>query len=1085
MRATIWAYYLAGMAGLIGAYLFLSPLKGNALVVEAVGIGSLAAMQAGFKLHRARAKLAWRLLLAGQALFVAAIVYTHAYPDLFGRRLGFPSPAEAIHLCVYPALFAGLVVLVRRRDPEALDRAGVLDSVVITIGFGLLSWVFLIVPAMHLSSASPLAKTAYVAYPLGDLLVLAAVLRFAVQAAAKSPAFTLLFTGTTLLLGTDYAHDYSLVHHTSHHQSTFDASWLVYLVLWGAAALHPSMDELERPAQIGSTRLTTPRLGLLAMACLIAPAIHFVEEIDNADMRFVIGASGILFLLVVLRVAGLARLYERTAKREVTMRSAGLALVEAVGRARVHEEAVSSVSRVAGEEASVRLVRWTETGSEVVASNGGGTWQLTEGTSDWLKTQRTAKSRVATASPADPIATALGLGAFGPTLVVRLSVPDQDQGALVVRSPLELGADVVDSLEALASQVSLALEAASLAENLHRQKSEARFRSLVAHSTDLITVLDQNGIITYQSPSIEALLGRPPAEIEGRPFADFVDEGDRARLERILQANGSHTFECVLRHADGRQVLFEVRQTRLLEDEHVQGIVLNSRDVSERKAFEDQLAHQAFHDPVTGLANRALFTDRVGHALRSTVRKGSLIAVMFIDLDDFKMVNDSLGHQAGDHVLIEVARRLERTVRPADTVARFGGDEFAVLLDGIESSDEAAIIADRLLVELEAPTDVEGRHVYPRGSIGICISDQDLLSQDTEELLRNADLAMYMAKRDSKGRYELFEPTMHDRVVERLELRSKLQVALAKEQLEVYYQPVVRIGDGRRYGVEALLRWNHPENGLVTPSQFISLAEETGLIESIGKWVIEQACAKGTELQVSQPEPLRISVNLSVRQLHSEQIVDIVRNALETSGLEPSSLVLEVTESVMLADADVAVERLHALKELGVKIAMDDFGTGYSSLSYLSRLPVDILKMDRSFLAEGNADSGLVAAIMAIGERLGLEVVAEGIERQDQIESLQSLGFALGQGFLFGGPVPGHVIEAHLSPSELPAQDGAPGAGEEAGLDEELHRIGLDDGLAVEALDGQPAPPTRPDVARKSRKRRPQPVRARIAKRDE
>ena len=388
---------------------------------------------------------------------------------------------------------------------------------------------------------------------------------------------------------------------------------------------------------------------------------------------------------------------------------------------------------------------------------------------------------------------------------------------------------------------------------------------------------------------------------------------------------------------------------------------------------------------------------------------------MFIDLDDFKTVNDSLGHQAGDAILEEVARRLERTIRPADTVARFGGDEFAVLLDGVAGSDEAALIADRLLAELEAPTSLDGQLVYPRASIGICMSDEDLLSQDADELLRNADVAMYMAKRDTKGRYRLFEPAMHERVVERLELRGELQQALEQGQLEVYYQPIVRLRGVGRYGVEALLRWNHPTRGTVAPGQFIPLAEETGLIVPIGKWVIEQACRKARRAAARFAEPLRISVNLSVKQLQSESIIDDVRSALESNGLPPDTLVLEVTETVMLADIDVAVARLHALKALGVRIAMDDFGTGYSSLSYLSRLPVDILKMDRSFLTGGIENSGLAPAIIAIGEQLGLEVVAEGIERPDQIDRLQELGFDLGQGFLFGRPMQSSRLDEHLA----------------------------------------------------------------------
>ena len=478
--------------------------------------------------------------------------------------------------------------------------------------------------------------------------------------------------------------------------------------------------------------------------------------------------------------------------------------------------------------------------------------------------------------------------------------------------------ELFDSLEALASQVSLAVEGASLAEDLHRRQSEARFRSLVAHSSDLITVLDAHGTVTYQSPSVERVLGYRVDEVEGSEFARFLAESDRPRLAQIVAGVGeayvgggseTHVIECSLRHRDGNWLQFEVQHTDLLQDEHVRGIVLNSRDVSERKAFEDQLAHQAFHDPVTSLANRALFADRVQHSIMRCSRGGPTIGVMFIDLDDFKTVNDSLGHAAGDTVLQEVARRLLGAVRPADTVARFGGDEFAVLLDGIEDSEEAADVAGRILRALELQFDVDGKHVYPRASVGICLADHELGSSDAEELLRNADVAMYMAKRDSKGSYRVFEPAMHERVVERLELQAELQQALELDQLAIHYQPVVRLDQRSDYGVEALLRWMHPTRGMIPPLQFIPLAEETGLIVPIGRWVLQEACRQGVRLHERFPRtpPLTMSVNLSVKQLQSETIVADVREALELTGLPPSALVLEITETVMMADTDLAV----------------------------------------------------------------------------------------------------------------------------------------------------------------------------------
>ena len=614
-------------------------------------------------------------------------------------------------------------------------------------------------------------------------------------------------------------------------------------------------------------------------------------------------------------------------------------------------------------------------------------------------------------------------------LVLPLSVRDGARGFLVLCSPARVPRELVDSLESLASQVSLAVEGALLAEDLHRRQSEARFRSLVAHSSDLITVLDAHGTVTYQSPSIERVLGYRPDEIEGSDFAELLSVSDRPRLTQILSGVGeayvgggseTHVIECSLRHRDGTWLQFEVQHTDLLQDEHVRGIVLNGRDVSERKAFEDQLAHQAFHDPVTSLANRALFADRVQQAIMRSIRGGRAIGVMFIDLDDFKTVNDSLGHAAGDTVLREVARRLEGSVRPADTVARFGGDEFAVLLDGVVDSAEAADVAGRILRALEVKYDIDGKQVYPRASVGICLAGGGLGSADAEELLRNADVAMYMAKRDSKGSYRVFEPAMHERVVERLELQAELQRALELHQLEVHYQPVVRLDDRADYGVEALLRWMHPKRGTIPPLNFIPLAEETGLIVPIGRWVLQQACRQGAILHDRFPrtQPLTISVNLSVKQLQSETLVDDVRDALESSGLPPSALVLEITETVMMADAELAIKRLHELKSLGVLLAMDDFGTGYSSLSYLSRFPVDILKMDRSFLSSDHDESSLAAAIVALGNSLRLDVVAEGIEQPEQIAALRGLGCELGQGFLFARPMTHEALVAYLDSGE-------------------------------------------------------------------
>jgi diguanylate cyclase (GGDEF)-like protein/PAS domain S-box-containing protein len=1019
-RDRAWIWYLA-VTGLLSAlYLFAPGLSGNGPLINFLGLTGVLAIVAGIRMHKPAARAAWWLFAAGQFLFLSGDLYTYSYPKLLGADVGFPSIGDALYLLVYPVLMAGLFILVRRRSPRP-DRAALIDALILTIGIGLLSWVFLIAPNVHLENLSLLANAVSVAYPLGDVLLLAAAIRLAVDAGKRSPAFWLLVSSIVCLMATDSAYNFALLKDTYNHQLIYDAGWIFYYLLWGAAALHPSMRSLEEPAADSRTPLTPLRLTLLGAACLIAPGIRLFQSFGNPDVLVLIVASAVLFLLVVVRMAGLVRQEARVVSRERALRGAGVELVAAAGHDQVATAAISAVHRLLGAEPPVRLVLIAQNQAVVEASSDGATGGLVgDGTRDWLS-NGSGSLRVLHSDPPAYVRGDLRLPEGQTTMVAPLTVRGDVRGALVVSSPENVTRDLAEALGALATQVSLAVEGASLAADLHRRQGEARFRSLVAHASDLITVLDGEGLVTYQSPSIERVLGYRSHEVEGRRFDRLLVESDRPLLAQLIALDGpgeaeGHTIECSVLHRDGTPLTFEVQHTDLLHDEHVHGIVLNSRDVSERKAFEEQLAHQAFHDPVTKLANRALFSDRVEHALMRSTRGIPEIAVMFIDLDDFKTVNDSLGHTAGDEVLQEVGRRLKIAVRPTDTVARFGGDEFAVLLDGVDGSADAADAASRILRALELPIEIDGKNVVPRASVGICLVGEDLETPEATELLRNADVAMYMAKRDSKGSYRVFEPTMHERVVERLELRSDLQHALSLDQLELHYQPVVRLSGREILGVEALVRWNHPTRGTIPPIQFIPVAEETGLIIPMGRWILETACYEGVRLQerFTRDEPLTMSVNLSVRQLQSETLVADVRSALSLTGLPASSLVLEITESLMLTDTDFAMQQLHDLKGLGIRLAMDDFGTGYSSLSYLSRFPVDILKMDRSFVGSEDNEA-LTSAIIALGTSLSLEVVAEGIELAEQANSLEELGCELGQGYLFARPMDAAALSNFLA----------------------------------------------------------------------
>jgi len=545
-------------------------------------------------------------------------------------------------------------------------------------------------------------------------------------------------------------------------------------------------------------------------------------------------------------------------------------------------------------------------------------------------------------------------------------------------------------------------------------------------------ITDAHGVITWCGPSVERLSGFRSEDLLGTRLISLAHPDDFAIIEQfvaaVLRADASARADCRMRMRDGSYRMLQVTGRNLLGDDAVSGLLWTGLDVTERRQLEDQLRGRAFHDPLTGLANRALFVDRLEHALATSVGGA---AVLFIDLDDFKTVNDSLGHDAGDELLVLAAHRIASGLRPSDTAARFGGDEFAVLLERA-GEQEAATTAEQILTSLAAPFDIHDREVFVHASIGVAVSD----GSDPTAMLRNADIAMYRAKATGKRRYDTYRSDMHADAVRRLELHADLERGLDRNEFRAHYQPIVNLESGRIVSFEALVRWQHPQRGLLTPRDFVPLAEETGLIEPLGEWILREASRQATAWRASFDPTLTLAVNLATRQVLTGTLLDIVEDALRTSGLDAECLTLELTENALFADLEAAARTLKSLRRIGVRVAIDDFGTGYSSLAYLQQFPVDVLKIDRSFvlgLLDPTRSPTLVSMIVELARNLGATTVAEGIEELGQLRRLRELGCTLGQGYLFARPLAATDVEQTLAAGGLRRFNLAAAAGPDRG----------------------------------------------------
>ncbi len=729
-----WLVYLSVGIFLTGIYFLLPSAAMQNVFSDLVGFSAVVTIVVGVRMHHPTRPLHWYVFALGLLLLAFGDTIWTYYENVLLIETPFPSIADLSYLAAMPCLAIGLVLMFRRRMPGH-EWAELIEALIIATVAGILSWIFLVLPLAQDQTQPLLNRLILVAYPLTDLVLLIAVLRFLLMSAKRLPAHYLLSTSFVLLLIADTAYAATLLTDSYGTGHPLDAGWLLSYVFFGAAALHPSMVGLSEPMLAPETKPTWQRLVLLTATSLIAPLTLAYQAVsdEQIDVPVIVGGSVVLFLLVATRVALM---------------------------------------------------------------------------------------------------------------------------------------------------------------------------------------------------------------------------------------------------------------------------------IGERKRMEQQLEHQAFHDPLTNLANRFLFADRLEHALAGALRKEGHLAVLFMDLDNFKVINDSLGHEAGDELLKVVAQRLQSCVRPEDTLSRFGGDEFALLiLEDDANGGVATGIAKRVLRELQAPFFVRGREVLVSASIGIVLAAPSE-TRSVDELLRDADLAMYSAKTGRKGQYEMFRQDLHARAFERLEVESDLRRALEQREFKVLYQPQVSLKSGEIVGFEALMRWKHPERGLLDASEFIPILEETRLALPMGRLVLREACRQGRVWQDRYPSspPLMVGVNLSARQFQHPELVSYLARLLKDTELPPKSLCLEITESVAMENLPAATSTFEELEGLGVRLAIDDFGTGYSSLSYLKRFPVEYLKVDRSFvdgLEEESEDKVIVSGIISLAHALGLKVVAEGVEREEQLVLLREMRCDKAQGHYF------------------------------------------------------------------------------------
>jgi diguanylate cyclase (GGDEF)-like protein/PAS domain S-box-containing protein len=1031
----ILAGYVAWMAALVIAHYALPSARFETWAL--IGGSGVLAMLVGIARNHPRRKLPWLVLALANLCALAEQLVAKTMTGSSLTDVSAPV-TMALYLVEYPLYILGLILIIRAKRLGG-DLRSTIDSLIITIGLGLLlAWLFLVHPHDVTVGLSEPRKTLAIAYPVGDVIILGVVARLLTPGITRGRVVQLLVVGTIGALASDVAYGWTQIYGKVSWHLVFSLGWAVGYTAWGAATLHPDFARMSHIPPKHPERQTEPkalsaRMIALLVTALIPPVFLLVRASGSPHSlaeTTAAAASAALSLLVLSRLWDVNISHERSLVRERALRMTGAALASATTIDDIGTIVRKAIRAVLGQRPNREALFAVRKDDEltVVSTSSGQTAPSNEIASlvpHWLPRARQLKSDEPGLIPAARFAQkekeAFARAGFESVLLcplVLINRPSGDPliGLIAVCGEQKMLSSMSPALGILANQTALALERVLLSEEVVRQRGEALFRTLVQDALDVILVLSSDTTIKYASSSATRLFGDIP--IKGTKYRGLMTDAEQVMTYAGFDpATSEEVYDGLFRitRHDGQRLLVEVRSTDLRDDETVQGWVLTIRDVTEQHQLEDQLKHQAFHDTLTGLPNRALFSDRAEHAIAVAQRNGTVTAVLFIDLDDFKVVNDTMGHAVGDELLAGVAERLKTVVRKSDTAARLGGDEFALLIENLPDPAAVEGFADRVIATFSEPFEVSAGSVLATTTVGVATTAD---SSDVGELLQHADLSLYAAKSEGKRRWHRYTPVLSAGIHKRRELQEKLEDTVAKSEFTLAYQPIVELSTGAIQSFEALVRWPHPVRGTVPPSEFIELAEETGLIVPLGSWILRQAITDMSRWRGTDPDPEQpdICINVSARQFRDPGFVGGLRRCLNATGLVASAVVLELTETALLRRDERIYSDLAELKDLGVRLAIDDFGTGYSSLSYLRELPIDMLKIDKSFVDAITEPQGrnFAEIIINFAQAMDIEVIAEGIETEEQRAALMGMGCRFGQGYLLAMPMEWRAAEVLL-----------------------------------------------------------------------